>query len=315
MMVVEPRDFEDAANRVRGHIRRTPLVPAAPSGDRLDLWFKPECLQVSGSFKARGAFNAILSIPPEKRAAGVVTASGGNFGAAIAYAAEKLGIPARVVVMTGSTELARARIRAFGAELSVVGEFWDLSWKAAEEIAAETGGTLLHPFAQPPVIAGQGTIGLEILDEMPDVRTVVVSIGGGGLIGGIAAAIKQRRPDVCLVGVEAEGCPALFRSREAGHIVMIESCVTNVPILAARTTEPINFDLIERYVDDLVLVPEDEPIEAARWMWRSTGLAIELGAATALAAVQNGHVQLGDGKAVVILCGSGDDGLPPRTPS
>ncbi|MCP4382127.1 MAG: pyridoxal-phosphate dependent enzyme [Hyphomicrobiales bacterium] len=307
-----PRDFDDAANRVRGHIRHTPLVPAAPSGDQHDLWFKPECLQVSGSFKARGAFNAILSIPPEKRAAGVVTASGGNFGAAIAYAAQTVGIPAQVVVMTGSTELARARIRSFGATLSVIGAFWDLSWEAAEAIAEETGATLLHPFARRPVIAGQGTIGLEILEDLPDVETVVVSIGGAGLIGGIAAAIKQRRPDVRLVGVETEGCPTLYRSREAGHIVMIDPVVTKVPILAARTTEPINFALVERHVDDLVLVPEDEPEEAARWMWRSTGLAIELGAATAVAAVQNGHVRLGEGKTVVVLCGSGDDGLPSR---
>ena len=136
--------YEQAAARVRGHVRRTPLVPAAPSGERRNLWFKPECLQISGSFKARGAFNSVLSIPQEKRANGVVTASGGNFGAAIAYAARELGIPASVVVMEGSTELARDRIRSFGAELHVIGEFWDLSWEAGKEIAAKTGGTLLH---------------------------------------------------------------------------------------------------------------------------------------------------------------------------
>lgn len=307
---MEPGAYTDAATRVRGHIRRTSLVPAAPSGEQPNLWFKPECLQVSGSFKARGAFNSVLSIPDEKRANGVVTASGGNFGAAIAYAAQQLGIPARVVVMTGSTELARDRIRSFGAELSVVGEFWDLSWEAGREIAEETGATLLHPFATPPVIAGQGTIGLEILEDMPDVETVVVSIGGGGLIGGIAEAIKQRRPDVRLVGVETEGCPTLHAARQAGHPVKLENVDTNVPILAARATEPVNFEIIERCVDDLVLVPEDEPIGAARWMWRNTGLAVELGAATAVAAVRNGRVRLGDGKAVVVLCGSGNDGLP-----
>ena len=115
-----------------------------------------------------------------------------------------------------------------------------------------------------------------------------------------------------LVGVETTGCPTLHRAREEGHIVMLEKVVTNVPILAARTTEPINFEIIERCVDDIVLVPEDEPIEAARWMWRSTGLAIELGAATAVAAVLNGHAGIGGEKAVAVLCGSGNDGLPPR---
>jgi threonine dehydratase len=310
---MEANVYPEAAARIRDHVRRTPLIPAAPSprADRAQLFFKPECLQVSGSFKARGAFNSVLSLPEDVRKRGVVTASGGNFGAAIAFAAERLGIPASVVVMTGSTPLARNRIASFGADLQVIGEHWDLSWEAGRKIAEERGGALLHPFADPPVIAGQGTIGLEILEDMPDVDTVIVSIGGGGLIGGIAEAIKQRKPGTRIVGVETEACPTLYAARQAGHIVKIESFKTNVPILAARTTEPINFEIVQRCVDELVLVPEDQPQPAAQWTWRNTGLAIELGAATAVAAVLNGHVRLRDGeKAVVVLCGSGTDGLP-----
>jgi threonine dehydratase len=305
--------YPEAAARIRDYVRRPPLVPAAPSprADKGRLFFKPECLQVSGSFKARGAFNSVLSLPEDVRKRGVVTASGGNFGAAIAFAAERLGIPASVVVMTGSTPLARNRIASFGADLQVIGEHWDLSWEAGRKIAEERGGALLHPFADPPVIAGQGTIGLEILEDMPDVDTVIVSIGGGGLIGGIAETIKQRKPGTRIVGVETEACPTLYAARQAGHIVKIESFKTNVPILAARTTEPINFEIVQRCVDELVLVPEDQPQPAAQWTWRNTGLAIELGAATAVAAVLNGHVRLRDGeKAVVVLCGSGTDGLP-----
>lgn len=310
---MEANVYPEAAARIRGHVRRTPLIPAAPSprADRAQLFFKPECLQVSGSFKARGAFNSVLSLPEDVRKRGVVTASGGNFGAAIAFTAERLGIPASVVVMTGSTPLARNRIASFGADLQVIGEHWDLSWEAGRKIAEERGGALLHPFADPPVIAGQGTIGLEILEDMPDVDTVIVSIGGGGLIGGIAEVIKQRKPGTRIVGVETEACPTLYAARQAGHIVKIESFKTNVPILAARTTEPINFEIVQRCVDELVLVPEDQPQPAAQWTWRNTGLAIELGAATAVAAVLNGHVRLRDGeKAVVVLCGSGTDGLP-----
>jgi threonine dehydratase len=310
---MEANVYPEAAARIRDHVRRTPLIPAAPSprADRAQLFFKPECLQVSGSFKARGAFNSVLSLPEDVRKRGVVTASGGNFGAAIAFAAERLGIPASVVVMTGSTPLARNRIASFGADLQVIGEHWDLSWEAGRKIAEERGGALLHPFADPPVIAGQGTIGLEILEDMPDVDTVIVSIGGGGLIGGIAETIKQRKPGTRIVGVETEACPTLYAARQAGHIVKIESFKTNVPILAARTTEPINFEIVQRCVDELVLVPEDQPQPAAQWTWRNTGLAIELGAATAVAAVLNGHVRLRDGeKAVVVLCGSGTDGLP-----
>jgi threonine dehydratase len=315
---MEPTVYSDAAARVLGHVRRTPLVSAAPSPhpDASALWFKPECLQVSGSFKARGAFNAVLSLPEEVRRRGVVTASGGNFGAAIAYAAQQLGVPANVCVMTTSTQLARQRIASFGAKLHVVGDFWDLSWEHGKTLAEETGGALLHPFADAPVIAGQGTIGLEILEDMPDVDTVVVSIGGGGLIGGIAEAIKQRRPNVRIVGVEAAGCPMMFESRKAGHIVKLETVVTNVPILAARTTEPINFEIAQRCVDELVLVPEEEPIRAAEWLWRHTGLAVELGAATAAAAVLNGHVAVrSDEKVVVVLCGSGNDGLGSARPA
>lgn len=310
---MQPTAYTDAAARILGHVRRTPLVPAAPStrkGDKAELWFKPECLQVSGSFKARGAFNSVLSLPEDVRNRGVVTASGGNFGAAIAYAGQQLGVPANVCVMTTSTQLARQRIASYGAELHVVGEFWDLSWEAGRKLAEERGGALLHPFADEATIAGQGTIGLEILDDMPDVETVVISIGGGGLIAGIAEAIKQRKPGVRIVGVEAAGCPTLYESRKAGHPVMMQNVVTNVPILAARATEPINFEIIERCVDEIILVPEDEPILAAEWMWKNTGLAVELGAATAVAAVLNGHVSLAPGeKTVVVLCGSGNDGL------
>jgi threonine dehydratase len=311
-MRMQSTAYTDAAQRIHGHIRRTPLVPAAPSHrqDGASLWFKPECFQVSGSFKARGAFNAVLSLPEEVRKRGVVTASGGNFGAAIAYVAAEIGVPASVVVMTGSTPLARARIASFGADLHVIGEHWDLSWEAGRRMAEASGQALLHPFADPPVIAGQGTIGLEILEDMPEVDTVVVAIGGGGLIGGISEAIKQRKPSTRIVGVETEGCPTHHGARQAGHIVRIENLKTNVPILAARTTEPINFEIVQRCVDELLLVPEDEPKPAAEWLWRNTGLAVELGAATAAAAVLNGHVSVEPGeRVVVVLCGSGTDGL------
>ena len=304
-------DFiRQAANRITAHIRRTPLIPAAPSCDIPNLWFKPECLQVSGSFKARGAFNSALSLNQEAAKRGLATASGGNFGAAIAYVGQQLGLHAHVVAMEQSTQTVRDRITSFGATLDVAGFHWDQSWEHANALAKTHGYTLLHPFATPDVIAGQGTIGLEILEDMPDVGTVFVAIGGGGLIGGTAAAIKLQNPDIRVVGVETVGCPTLTAALAAGEPVTFETVDTNVPILGARTTQNINLALVQRYVDQIVLVEEDRPKEAARWMWKHTGLAVELGAATVASAVLDRLIDLNPNeKTVAVLCGSGDDGM------
>lgn len=302
--------FRDAALRVKGHVRRTPLVPAAPASDFANLWFKPECLQVSGSFKARGAFNSALSLSQEAAASGLVTASGGNFGAAIAYVGQQLNLPAHVVVMEQSTDTVRNRISDFGAHLEVAGYHWDQSWDHAQVIAAQTGATLMHPFATPEVIGGQGTIGLEILEDFSDVETVFVAIGGGGMIGGIATAIKLLRPDVRIVGVETAGCPTLTKALEAGGPVVLEDVQTNVPILGARKTEDLNYELVRDNVDEIILVDEESPAKMACWMWAQTGLAVELGAATVVSAVLNGFTNLRkDERAVAVLCGSGDDGM------
>lgn len=309
-MQTEAIDFEQAAARIAGHVRRTPLVPAAPEGPLANLWFKPECLQVSGSFKARGAFNSALCVPEAARARGLVTASGGNFGAALAHVARRLGVDADIVVMEQATAYARRRVEASGGRLHVQGFHWDESWDVAEQLARENGATLLHPFATAEVIAGQGTIGLEILEDLPDVDTVVVSIGGGGLIAGIASAIKARRPGVRIVGVETVGCPTLTASLDAGRVVKLETIDTRVAILGARTTAQINLDMIRAHVDEVVLVQEDRPEPAARWVWERTGLAVELGAATAVSAVLDGATAFApDERIAVVLCGSGDDGI------
>ena len=304
-------DFiQQAAQRIAGQVRHTPLIPAAPSLDIPNVWFKPECLQVSGSFKARGAFNSALSLNVEAAQNGLVTASGGNFGAAIAYVGQQLDLQTHIVVMEQSTQTAQDRITSFGAELDIIGFHWDQSWDHACSLAKTHGYTLLHPFATPDVIAGQGTIGLEILDDMPDIGTVFVAIGGGGMIGGIAAAIKLQKPDVRVVGVETVGCPTLTAAVEAGKPVTFKTIDTNVPILGARTTEEINLALVQKYVDEIILVEEDRPKEAARWMWKHTGLAVELGAATVASVIFDRLVDLDpDEQIVAVLCGSGDDGL------
>lgn len=306
-------DYEAALARVSPYIRQTPLVHAHPwvPGGATQVRLKAECQQVTGSFKARGAFNRVLCLPEEVQRQGLATASGGNFGAAVAYVGKMLGLPANVFVMNTSTPITRARIESYGATLTVHGDFWDQSWDAAGANVAETGGALLHPYADRDVVIGQGTTALEIIAEWPEVETLVVSIGGGGLLAGIAQAAKLLKPSIRVVGVEAAGCPTLFTCRAQQRIIKLDNVKTRVPILAARSTERLNFDLIEQYVDEIVLVDEAVIEDAARDAWQYAGLAIELGAATALAAVsQRCFDRHDDEKIAVVLCGSGSDGMP-----
>ena len=203
-------DYRAAHARVKPYIRRTPLVDAHPwvPGGAAQVRFKAECHQVTGSFKARGAFNRVLNLSDEVRRQGLATASGGNFGAAVAYVGKTLGLPANVFVMNTSTPITRARIESHGARLTVHGDFWDQSWDAAGANVAEHGGALLHPYADRDVVIGQGTTALEIIDEWPEVETLVVSIGGGGLLAGIAQAAKlaegQKTPDFAFPDVNGK---------------------------------------------------------------------------------------------------------------
>ncbi|MDE1189195.1 MAG: pyridoxal-phosphate dependent enzyme [Pantoea sp.] len=305
-------DYQAALDRVRSWVRKTPLVEAAPwqPVPGIELRLKAECSQVTGSFKARGAFNRVLNLPQAVRNQGLATASGGNFGAAVAWVGQQLELPTDVFVMNTSTELTRQRIESYGAKLTVEGDFWDQSWDAAGARIQETGGALLHPYADRDVVIGQGTMALEILEQWPEVETLVVSIGGGGLIAGVAQAAKLLKPGIRIIGVEAAGCPMMWTCRQQQRIVKLEQVKTIVPILAARSTEAINFALVQEYVDEIVLVPEDQVEASAREVWGATGLAIELGAATAVAAVTRQLFTLKpDEKIAVVLCGSGTNGM------
>jgi len=309
-------DVRRAALRIAGRVRRTPLLAAAPVRDGAawagTLVLKLENLQVTGSFKARGASNAVLSLPASTVARGVTTASGGNHGLAVAYAAHGAGVPATIFLPRSAPESKRQKLRRWGAEVVVEGEVWDDSQAAALRHAAATGTAYLHPFADPAVIAGQGTVATEILDEDPTIDTLLVAIGGGGLVSGVALAARAIKPGLRVVGIEPVGAPTLLRSLEAGRPAVLDRVDTAAGTLAPRSTDALNFGIIQRCVDRIVLVTDDAMREAAAWLWFEQAIAAELSGAAAIAALMTGaYCPAPNERVCAIVCGAGLDGLGP----
>lgn len=305
-------EVEEAAARIAGWVRCTPLVEAAPLREPVagvGLTLKLENLQVTGSFKARGASNKVRSLAPEELRRGPVTASGGNHGIAVAYAGWRAGVPT-TVFLPGRTGVEKQRaIERWGAEVVRHGDVWDDAHQAALAYARESGRPYLHPFADPAIVAGQGTLALEILAEQPDCDLLVVAIGGAGLISGVALAAKGRRPGIRVVGVEPVGAPTLHASLRAGRVVELAEITTAALTLAPRRSAELNFALVQRYVDEIVLVDDDEMRDAARWLWRECGVAAELSGAAAVAALRAGKIQAPPRATCAIVCGMGTDGV------
>lgn len=301
-----------AHQRIQPHIRHTPVVAAQPVKNRLhntpNLYLKLECLQIIGSFKARGAVNKLLSLSHEEVQRGVITASGGNHGLGVAYAGWLAEVPAQIYLPHNTPPIKADKLARWGAEVRYAGTVWDEANAAALEHAAREGLTYIHPFADPAVIAGQATVGLEILEALPQVETLVVAIGGGGLISGIALAAKALNPNVRIIGVEAIGAPTLYESLKAQQIVELTEITTVVGTLAARRTEPINFDIIRQHVDHIVLITDEDMREAARWLWFEMGLAAEMSGAAAVAAIMTGQIET-SGVVCALVCGAGTDGI------
>ncbi|MFB9836301.1 threonine ammonia-lyase [Actinoallomurus acaciae] len=284
--LVTVEEIEDAARRLAGVVLHTPLMafPQAPSGPSLLL--KPESLQPVGSFKLRGAYNAISALPEAERKNGVIAHSSGNHAQAVAYAARAVGVPAVLVVPTTIPAIKADACRLLGAEIVYVEPTIEARVETSERLAAAHGYALIPPFDDRRVIAGQGTIGLEILAEAPDVDTVLVPISGGGLIAGIATAIKARRPETRVIGVEPELASDARASFRAGRRVSWPSADTRRTIADALRIECVGELPFEhlRYVDDIVTVTEEEIREAMRRLARGARLVAEPGGAVATAA-------------------------------
>src|ERR1700736_5284628 len=241
-----------AAARIRGFVRKTPLVTAAPVREQSDatrgLLLKLESLQVTGSFKARGAINAVFALPPAALACGIVTASGGNHGLAGAYAGWATGVPATIFLPRSVAPDKLAKFARWGAQVKVSGEVWDDSNMAALRHAEAEGLAYIHPFADPAVIAGQGSIALEVIQDEPDLDTLIVAIGGGGLISGIATAARGLRPGIRIIGVEPVGAPTLHDSLAAGRLVELDRLDTAALTPAPPRTAAVTLEIIPRTV-------------------------------------------------------------------
>jgi threonine dehydratase len=297
--------IRSARERIAGHVRVTPLLrPGSGAfGVQADLTLKLELLQHTGSFKPRGAFSKMLaSDVPE---AGVIAASGGNFGLAVAYAARELGHRAEIFVPSTSPAAKIDRVREQGADVHVIEGYYDDAANAAHARAAETGACWMHPFDQPEVVAGQGTIGCELTEQAPDIDTVLVAVGGGGLIAGIASWF---RGEVRVVGVEPEGSRCLHAALAAGVAVPVEVGGLAADSLGARRVGDIAFATATAFVDRVALVSDAAIRDAQRRLWREVRLVAEPGGAAALAAVVTGAYRPGPGERVVVLvCGANAD--------
>ncbi|GIX09795.1 threonine/serine dehydratase [Elioraea sp.] len=302
-------DVQAAARRIAPFVRRTPLfrvaLPPLP-----ELALKLDTLQLSGSFKARGAFARLTLLDADERRAGLVTASGGNHGIAVACAAREAGVPATVFVPRSVHPAKAERIRRYGARLEVAGTVWDEANLAALAHAAAAGATYVHPFADPAVAAGQGTTALEILADAPEVDTILVAIGGGGLASGVAVAATALKPGIRIVGVEPTGAPTLHASLAAGAVVTLPAITTRVPTLAAGRTDERVFALLRDRLDRVVLIEDSDMEAAARLLWDEAGIAADLSGAAAVAAVLAGAYRPAPGERVAaIVCGAGADGI------
>jgi threonine dehydratase len=300
-----PQDVISARERISPHVRRTPTLELAPGAFGVPgrLTLKLELLQHTGSFKARGAFSKLLaSDVPD---AGVIAASGGNFGLAVAFAAHTLGHRAEIFVPSISPPEKVERIRRLDAEVVVVDGYYDEALEASRGRAEETGALVMHAFDQPEVVAGQGTIGAELSEQVAEADTVLVAIGGGGLIAGVAAWFEGR---VRVVGVEPQTSACMHAALAAGEPVDVTYGGYAADSLGNRRAGQIAFDVVSRYVERVVLVPDDAIRDAQRRLWDSVRLFAEPGGATAFAALPAGaYVPEPDERVVVLVCGANGD--------
>jgi len=303
-----------AHENIGPYIRHTPLIHAtkfrSPPAIPCDLYLKLDNFQVNGSFKVRGALNKILSLSPEEYKNGLLTATGGNHGRAVAYVGWLKNIPVTIVTPHSTSDAKVQMMREYGAEVLIFGKDMGEAMPEGLRLAKEQQKAYIPPFSDQEVINGAGTLGLEVLADQPDLDAIVVAIGGGGMISGIALAAKEINPNIRIYGVEPTGCPTIYNSLKAGSITPVTDIKTTLGPLAIRETAEINFNIIQEHVDDVVLIDDDEFQKTARWLWKEYAIGAELSGVASLSAIHSGKLPISPtDKVCAIICGLGNDGI------
>ena len=306
------QDVREAAERIRSYIRHTPLLRETSMDKVLgcQAYLKPEMLQITGAFKLRGALSKILSLTPDEMKKGIIATSSGNHGQACAFAGQLLGLHTTVVIPEDAPTIKIENAKAMGAEVIVWNRNYSERWKKVREEAAEHGYIIVHAFDDYSVMAGQGTIGLEILEDLPGVDTVLVPIGGGGLISGISTAIKESPSKARVIGVQAAASCAYFVSRQNGYPSTVTSRPTVADGLTCSRTSANPYPIIEKYVDDIVVAEEEAIQEAVRLVARDAKLVAEPSACVGIAALLSGKVKTRPDEKVCAVLTAGNWDIP-----
>lgn len=308
MTPLSTADFKAARAVADPHIHRTPILHSTTLSEMTgaEVALKAELFQRTGSYKIRGPLNVLSKMSEADKARGIICSSAGNHAQGVAYAARVHGIPATVVMSVNAPAAKVNATRSYGATVVQHGQIWDDAYAKSLEIQQEQGLTYIHPFDDPQLIAGQGTVGLEIIEDMPDVDYVIVPIGGGGLISGVAMAIKSVNPSVKIIGVESTGAPAMSRSLKEGKRVVLDDVISTVDGLVVRQVGEYNYWVAQRFIDDIVLVDDTDIFDTVTWIMERCKLVAEGAAASTVAALRFGKVSIPPGKKVVCVLSGGN---------
>ncbi len=303
--------FEAAHERVSRHAYHTPLLSSRLLSERtgLDVRLKAEMFQRTGSYKIRGPLNKFSYLTEEQKRRGVICSSAGNHAQGVALAAKIHGIRAVVAMAENATPSKIAATRGYGAEVVLHGTIWDEANERAKELVASEGLTYIHPFDDEELIAGQGTLGREIYQDWPEVEAAIVPIGGGGLISGVAMALKSLNPKIRVIGVESSGAPAMKRSVEEGRLVTLDRVDCIIDGLRVKRVGSTTFEVVRRFVDELVALPDEQIFEGLVWVMSHAKLVVEGAAAAPVAALLQGIVKLPAGSKVAVVLSGGNVNL------